>query len=63
VIAGLTVIDPLVAVTIGIVILGEATAAGAAVATGFGLSALVAIIGVYLLSRVHPELNRKPRRG
>jgi drug/metabolite transporter (DMT)-like permease len=63
VIAGLTVIDPLVAVTIGIVILGEATAAGAAVATGFGLSALVAVIGVYLLSRVHPELNRKARRG
>lgn len=63
VIAGLTVIDPLVAVTIGIVILGEATAASAAVATGFGLSALVAIIGVYLLSRVHPELNRKSRRG
>ena len=60
VIAGLTVIDPLVAVSIGIVILGEATAASWPVAVGFGLSAVVAVIGVYLLSKVHPELMHKP---
>ena len=60
VIAGLTVIDPLVAVSIGIVILGEATAASLPVAIGFGLSAVVAVIGVIMLSKVHPELNHKP---
>lgn len=59
VIAGLTVIDPLVAVSIGIVILGEATAASWPVAVGFGLSAVLAVIGVYLLSKVHPELMHK----
>ena len=63
VIAGLTVIDPLVAVTIGIVILGEATAASWPVIIGFGLSAAVAVIGVILLSKVHPELTRKPAKG
>ncbi len=61
VIAGLTVIDPLVAVSIGIVILGEATAASWPVAIGFGLSAVLAVIGVYLLSKVHPELMHKPQ--
>jgi hypothetical protein len=63
VIAGLTVIDPLVAVSIGIVILGEATGASLPVVIGFGLSALVAVIGVYLLSKVHPELMHKPAKG
>ncbi len=58
VIAGLTVIDPLVAVSIGIVILGEATSASLPVIIGFGLSAVVAVIGVILLSKVHPELIR-----
>ncbi|MEY3889375.1 MAG: hypothetical protein RI931_497 [Actinomycetota bacterium] len=57
VIAGLTVIDPLVAVSIGIVILGEAQQAGLATMIGFSLSAVVAVAGVYLLSKVHPELR------
>lgn len=57
VIAGLTVIDPLVAVSIGIVILGEAQQAGVATMIGFSLSGLVAVAGVYLLSKVHPELR------
>jgi len=63
VIAGLTVIDPLVAVSIGIVILGEATAASWPVIIGFSLSAVIAVIGVILLSKVHPELTRKPVKG
>lgn len=63
VIAGLTVIDPLVAVSIGIVILGEATAASLPVMIGFALSAILAVIGVYLLSKVHPELTHKPHKG
>jgi drug/metabolite transporter (DMT)-like permease len=59
VIAGLTVIDPLVAVSIGIIILGEATSASLPVIIGFSLSAIVAVIGVFLLSKVHPELRRQ----
>jgi hypothetical protein len=63
VIAGLTVIDPLVAVSIGIIILGEATQASLPVVIGFGMSAVVAVIGVFLLSKVHPQLMRKPSKG
>jgi hypothetical protein len=59
VIAGLTVIDPMVAVTIAIAILGEAKAATLPVALGFGVSAVMAIAGVVLLSKVHPELTAK----
>lgn len=57
VIAGLTVIDPMVAVTIGIIVLGEAAAAGPAISTIFALSGTTAATGVWLLSRVHPELK------
>jgi drug/metabolite transporter (DMT)-like permease len=60
VIAGLTVIDPLVAVSIAIVVLGEAKQANWLVSAGFALSAVVAIIGVFMLSKVHPELTNKP---
>lgn len=59
VIAGLTVIDPAVAVGIAIVILGEASAAAAGQVLGFGLSGLVAILGVLMLSKVHPQLSSK----
>ena len=53
VVAGLTVIDPLVAVTIGIVVLNEM--AGAPLWTMFALliAGGIAIYGVFLLSRVH----------
>jgi drug/metabolite transporter (DMT)-like permease len=56
VIAGLTVIDPLVAVTVAIAILGEAEAATPLTAIGFALSGAIAVAGVVLLSKVHPEL-------
>lgn len=59
VIAGLTVIDPAVAVGIGIVILGEASSAAAGQVVGFGVSGLVAVLGVLMLSKVHPQLNNK----
>ena len=59
VIAGLTVIDPLVAVGIAIVILKEAKDATFATIVGFGLSAMLAVIGVYLLSKFHPELQHE----
>jgi len=54
VVAGLTVIDPLVGVTIGIVVLGEAAAAPWWATIVFALAGLVAVLGVYRLSRRHP---------
>lgn len=57
VIAGLTVIDPMVAVGIGIVILGEASAASFDTIMIFIGSGLVAVLGVYLLEKVHPQSN------
>ena len=58
VIAGLTVIDPMVGVFIGIVVLGEATAASLFTVISFALSGIIAIVGVWLLSKVHPELAK-----
>lgn len=59
VIAGLTVIDPMVGVFIGIVVLGEATQASLLTVIAFALSGALAVIGVWLLSKVHPELAKK----
>jgi len=59
VIAGLTVIDPMVAVCLGIVILGEAQQASLLNLFVFIGSAFVAVIGVWTLSRVHPELAQE----
>jgi drug/metabolite transporter (DMT)-like permease len=59
VIAGLTVIDPAVAVGIAIVILGEASTAAAGQVLGFGVSGLVAVLGVLILAKVHPQLSKK----
>ena len=61
VIAGLTVIDPIVAIAIAIGILGEAqqaTLGSGSLFSGFGL---MAIFGVYLLSKVHPQLRNGPK--
>ena len=58
VIAGLTVVDPLVAVGIGIVVLGEASQAPPAAAVAFVVAGAVAIWGVFLLARYHPQLDR-----
>jgi len=59
VVAGLTVIDPMVGVAIGIVVLGEAQKADAFTMFFFALSGVVAVLGVWLLSKVHPELSKK----
>ena len=58
VIAGLTVVDPLVAVSIGIVVLGEASQAPPAAALAFVVAGAIAIWGVFLLARYHPQLDR-----
>ncbi len=59
VIAGLTVIDPLVAVGIAVAVLGEARDASVATILAFAISAAMAIAGVVTLSRVHPEVTGK----
>lgn len=55
VIAGLTVIDPIVAIGIGVVVLGEAARAPLWASVVFVVCAAVAIWGVVLLSRHHPQ--------
>ncbi len=57
VVAGLTVIDPLVGVTIGIVVLGEASGAPFWAAIVFVLAGIVAIYGVFQLSKHHPQFR------
>lgn len=57
VIAGLTVIDPLVAVVIGVAILGEMDGVSAWYYLAFVMCGGLAITGVFLLSKVHPEMK------
>jgi drug/metabolite transporter (DMT)-like permease len=55
VIAGLTVVDPMVAVAIGIVVLGEASQAPPWAIGVFIVSGVIAIWGVFQLARNHPQ--------
>jgi drug/metabolite transporter (DMT)-like permease len=63
VIAGLTVIDPLVAVSIGIVLLNEAMSAPWPVIVGFVASGAMSVVGVFLLSKVHPEIIKESNKA
>ncbi len=56
VIAGLTVVDPLIAVLIGMVVLGEAAAAPPWVLVIFGIAGAIAVWGVVGLARYHPQV-------
>jgi drug/metabolite transporter (DMT)-like permease len=57
VIAGLTVIDPMVAIGIGIVVLGEAAGAPLWAVAGFVVAGGLAVWGVLQLARHHPQLQ------
>lgn len=57
VIAGLTVIDPMVAIGIGIVVLGEAAGAPLWAVIGFVVAGVAAVWGVLQLARHHPQLQ------
>ena len=60
VIAGLTVIDPMVGIAIGIGVLHELQPNVPAVAAvAMGVAALVAIVGVFALSRYHPDVIQR----
>lgn len=62
VIAGLTVIDPIVGIAIGIVILGELRSdVHAVTAIAMGAAASLAIVGVIALSRHHPEVTKRKK--
>ncbi|ANG85791.1 DMT family transporter [Microbacterium aurantiacum] len=56
VIAGLTVIDPIVAVLIGLFVLREAMGAPLWAYIGFGVVGAVAVWGVFQLARHHPQI-------
>ena len=56
VIAGLTVIDPMVAVLIGLIILQEAATAPWPALVGFGIAGAIAVYGVISLARNHPQV-------
>lgn len=56
VIAGLTVVDPIVAVGIGVLVLGEAQNAPAWAGPAFVVSGAIAVFGVFQLARHHPEV-------
>jgi drug/metabolite transporter (DMT)-like permease len=55
VIAGLTVIDPLVAVTIGVVVLQEAAEAPWFAVVAFAVAGVIAVYGVLQLAKHHPQ--------
>ncbi len=60
VIAGLTVVDPMIGVAIGITILGELRPdVPAVVAIAMAGAALLAIVGVIALSRHHPDVVKR----
>ncbi len=61
VVAGLTVIDPLVAITVGIVVLGEAKNAQLWQIIAFVIAGAVAIYGVFLLAKNHPQAQHHHR--
>ena len=56
VIAGLTVIDPMVAVLIGLLVLGEGGAAPLWALIGFAIAGAIAVWGVITLARFHPQV-------
>lgn len=55
VVAGLTVIDPIVGVTLGITVLGEAAGAPLWSAPVFVVAGAVAVYGVFQLAKYHPQ--------
>ncbi|RLQ86017.1 multidrug DMT transporter permease [Mycetocola zhadangensis] len=57
VIAGLTVVDPMVAVAIGIVVLDEASGAPLWAVFGFAIAGALAVWGVFQLARHHPQVQ------
>lgn len=58
VVAGLTVIDPMIAVSIGVVVLGEAASAPGWAIPAFIVAGILAVYGVFQLAKHHPQTAR-----
>ena len=58
VMAGLTVVDPLVAVGIGIIVLGEAAQAPIWAPFAFVACGIIAVFGVFQMARYHPQAQQ-----
>lgn len=58
VIAGLTVVDPLVAVGVGVLVLGEASTAPWWAAIFYLAAGALAVYGVFQLAKYHPQASR-----
>ncbi len=56
VIAGLTVVDPIVAIVIGLTVLHEAANAPFGAYVGFAVAGALAVVGVFQLARHHPQV-------
>lgn len=64
VIAGLTVIDPIVGIAVGIAVLGELQPnVESVIAIAMGAAAIVAIIGVIALARHHPDVVKRQKEA
>ena len=64
VLASLTVVDPMIAVIVGLLLLGEGSTLSPAVAVSMILCGLVAASGVVVLARTHPQVRqREPSRN
>lgn len=63
VIAGLTVVDPLVAILIGIVVLNEAASAPLWAVLCFILTGIIALIGVMGIAKFHPQVGKRVLDG
>jgi len=58
VVAGLTVIDPIIAVAIAIIVLGEAATAPLWAMIAFVVAGSIAVYGVFQLAKHHPQAQR-----
>ena len=56
VVAGLTVVDPMVAILIGLLVLQEAAGAPLWVYIAFGIAGAISVWGVFQLARHHPQV-------
>ena len=63
VVAGLTVIDPLIAVSIGVFLLNEAMNAPWPIMLGFTASGAISVAGVLLLSKFHPAVIKESQKA
>lgn len=63
IVAGLTILDPLIAVSLGVLVLGEAARTPVWAVAAYGVSGAAAILGVILLARHHPQAHLRVGAG